>query len=139
MIVDGQDILVDHFLQQFVWVLVVFKVVYFLLLNAAITFVDSLFQPFLAVYVILDPLSVRLTVFVKALSGMCIETQELSRVTMWLSPDKTTFFEANDQIIVLRIIASLDTSRIKDTLLGWDVSVLDHSSIPGERIFDFVK
>ena len=78
MIVDGQDILVDHFLQQFVWVLVVFKVVYFLLLNAAITFVDSLFQPFLAIYVIFDPLSVRLTVFVKALSGMCIETQELS-------------------------------------------------------------
>ena len=78
MIIDWQDVLVDHFLQEFVWVLIVFKIIYFLLFDAAITFVNSLFQPFLAIYVIFDELSIRLTVFVKTLSGMCVEAHELS-------------------------------------------------------------
>ena len=78
MIIDWQDVLVDHFLQEFVWVLIVFKIIYFLLFNAAIAFVNSLFQPFLAIYVIFDELSIRLTVLVKTLSGMCVEAHELS-------------------------------------------------------------
>ena len=58
---------------------------------------------------------------------------------MWLSSDKSAFFEADDQIIVLLIIAALNTSRIKDTLFGWNVSVLYHSSVASKRILDFVK
>ena len=78
MIIDWQNILVDHFLQEFVWVLVIFKIIYFLLLNAAIAFVNSLFQPFLPVYVIFDELAMRLPVLVKTLSGMCVEAHQLS-------------------------------------------------------------
>ena len=78
MIIDWQNILVDHFLQEFVRVLVIFKIIYFLLLNAAVAFVNSLFQPFLPVYVIFDELSMRLAVFVETLSGMCVEAHQLS-------------------------------------------------------------
>lgn len=93
----------------------------------------------MAIYVILDELSVRLTVLVKTLSGMCVEAQELSRVTVGLSPDESALFEADDQIMVLRVNAALDTSRVKDTLFSRNMSVLNHSSIAGERILDFVE
>lgn len=58
---------------------------------------------------------------------------------MGYSSDESAFFEADDEIMVLLVDAALHSSRIKATLFGWNVSVLDHSSIAGERILDFVK
>ena len=100
MIVNRQNIFVDHFLQKFIWVFIIFKIIYFLLFDAAITFVDSLFQPFLAVYVIFDELTIDFTVLIETLSGMCVESHELSRVTVRFTFDKAALLKTDDLIEV---------------------------------------
>lgn len=139
MIIDWQNVLVDHFLEEFVWVLVVLETIYFAFLDAAVTFVNSLFEPLLAIDVILDELTPWLAVSIEALSGVSIEAKELARVAVGEASDEATLFKADDKIIVLLVVFAFDSCWIKSSLFSWNVAVLNHPAVPSKRVLDFVE